>query len=104
MLFSVDGQRPLQYPSHPTHAFLFSKLSLLDLLSPVDKTSALSTMAKIFAALLAAAALLQIGTAAPYYPPTNATANIIVARSNTTFTSPIQKREIRTFPIALRRP
>jgi hypothetical protein len=62
-------------------------------------------MAKFFAALLAAAALCQVGTAAPYYTPTNSTVNVIVARNyNTTYTPLIQKREIRTFPIALRRP
>jgi len=66
-------------------------------------------MANFFAALLAAAAVFQVGTAAPYYPPSNGTTHVNVARNlNTTFlpiTKPqFQKREIRTFPIALQRP
>lgn len=64
-------------------------------------------MAKFLAALLAAAALVQVGTAAPYYPATNITANAYEARSqNTTFTpvSVVQKRDIRAYPISLRRP
>ncbi|KAI0450637.1 hypothetical protein F5B21DRAFT_489882 [Xylaria acuta] len=61
-------------------------------------------MAKFLAALLAAAALLQVGTAAPFSPPTNATVEIKARHFNTTFTPVLHQREIRTYPIALQRP
>jgi hypothetical protein len=66
-------------------------------------------MANFFAALLAAAAVFQLGTAAPYYTPVNSTVHVNVAREyNTTFLPTVkpqfQRREIRTFPIALQRP
>ncbi|KAI0442157.1 hypothetical protein F4803DRAFT_520615 [Xylaria telfairii] len=61
-------------------------------------------MAKFLSALLAIAALLQVGTAAPFYPPTNATVDIKARHYNTTFTPVLHQREIRTFPIALHRP
>ncbi|GAW20180.1 hypothetical protein ANO14919_096770 [Xylariales sp. No.14919] len=61
-------------------------------------------MAKFFAALLAVAALVQVGIAAPY-PPTNTTTVEIKARHfNTTFTPTVHQRDIRTYPIALQRP
>ncbi|KAI0534036.1 hypothetical protein GGR58DRAFT_484422 [Xylaria digitata] len=61
-------------------------------------------MANFFATLLAVAALVQVGIAAPYYPATNATAEIKARHFNTTFTPVIHQREIRAYPIALRRP
>ncbi|KAI0398557.1 hypothetical protein F5Y17DRAFT_8807 [Xylariaceae sp. FL0594] len=70
-----------------------------------------TTMANFFAALLAAAAVFQVGTAAPTtYPgyPTNITTHVNVARNYTTVLPPVkvqvQRREIRTFPINLQRP
>lgn len=59
-------------------------------------------MANFLAALLAVAALLQVGTAAPYYPATNAT--VEARHYNSTFPHVIVQRSIRTYPIALRRP
>ncbi|GAW25009.1 hypothetical protein SAMD00023353_0100040 [Rosellinia necatrix] len=65
-------------------------------------------MAKFLASLLAAAALLQVGIAAPHpptYPPTNATILDVKARHyNLTLLPDIHRREIRTYPIALNRP
>ncbi|KAI1349621.1 hypothetical protein F5Y01DRAFT_288730 [Xylaria sp. FL0043] len=62
-------------------------------------------MAKFLAALLAAAALFQVGMAAPYHTPTNTTVEIKAARHyNYTFTPEIHRREIRTYPVALQRP
>jgi hypothetical protein len=66
-------------------------------------------MANFFAALLAAAALFQVGIAAPYYPAYNTTSVDVKLNSrgyqhNTTDTPVLHKRDIRSFPIALRRP
>ncbi|KAI1365591.1 hypothetical protein F5Y08DRAFT_303578 [Xylaria arbuscula] len=64
-------------------------------------------MAKFFAAILAAAALIQVGAAAPFYPATNTTTVEFKARHyNSTFhtTPTIHAREIRTFPGILPRP
>ncbi|KAI1379482.1 hypothetical protein F4677DRAFT_442460 [Hypoxylon crocopeplum] len=73
------------------------------------QSSSTSDMARFFAALLAAAAMLQVGSAAPY-PYTNGTAPAApVIRSesgfvNSTVANQILKRRLRDFPIALARP
>lgn len=62
-------------------------------------------MANFFAAILAAAALVQVGVAAPFYPATNTTLAIKGRHFNSTFHTPtVHAREIRTFPVALSRP
>ncbi|KAK5634789.1 hypothetical protein RRF57_010502 [Xylaria bambusicola] len=61
-------------------------------------------MAKFLAAILAAAALIQVSIAAPFYAPTNSTVEIKARHYNTTFTPVIHQREIRNYPIALGRP
>ncbi|KAI1300867.1 hypothetical protein F5Y03DRAFT_363127 [Xylaria venustula] len=62
-------------------------------------------MAKFLAALLAAAALVQVGIAAPYHPAAvNSTVEIKARSYNYTFTPEVHKREIRTYPVALQRP
>ncbi|KAI5920614.1 hypothetical protein F4810DRAFT_681907 [Camillea tinctor] len=74
-------------------------------------------MARFFAALLAAAAMFSVGSAAPYTfpngttpgvptPTTTATPGQINVRSlwNTTTTFEKPKRGLRNFPVALQRP
>ncbi|KAI1175379.1 hypothetical protein F4777DRAFT_550498 [Nemania sp. FL0916] len=87
--------RSTSYVLHPTFYILRS-------------TSYIQTMAQFLTALLAVAALLQVGTAAPYYPLTNGTVSHQARHLNTT-SLPIvpivvPRREMRTYPIALRRP
>ncbi|KAI1481927.1 hypothetical protein F4774DRAFT_372583 [Daldinia eschscholtzii] len=65
-------------------------------------------MARFFAALLAAAAMLQVGSAAPY-PYTNGSAPAAPAQSvpravNSTVAHEVLKRRLREYPIALVRP
>ncbi|KAK6957550.1 hypothetical protein Daesc_000337 [Daldinia eschscholtzii] len=62
-------------------------------------------MARFFAALLAAAAMLQVGSAAPY-PYTNGSAPAAPAQSvpravNSTVAHEVLKRRLREYPIAL---
>ncbi|KAI0161070.1 hypothetical protein GGR52DRAFT_576478 [Hypoxylon sp. FL1284] len=60
-------------------------------------------MARFFAAILAAAAMFQVGSAAPY-PFTNSTGVAAPATPhlNTTVSPEVLKRQLRNFPIALR--
>ncbi|KAI1416858.1 hypothetical protein F5Y13DRAFT_153216 [Hypoxylon sp. FL1857] len=66
-------------------------------------------MARFFAALLAAVAMLQVGSAAPY-PYTNGTAPAAPRSApvqgvvNGTVANEVLKRRLRDFPIALHRP
>ncbi|KAI6081205.1 hypothetical protein F4821DRAFT_249876 [Hypoxylon rubiginosum] len=60
-------------------------------------------MARFFAAILAVAAMCQVGLAAPY-PFTNGTAVGATPAVNTTVTPEVLKRQLRDFPIALARP
>ncbi|OTA94347.1 hypothetical protein M434DRAFT_30132 [Hypoxylon sp. CO27-5] len=81
--------------------------SLVDQLSL--QSSSYSTMARFFAALLTAVAMLQVGSAAPY-PYTNGTvpaapaAPTASASVNSMVASEVLRRRLRDFPIALHRP
>ncbi|KAI8964426.1 hypothetical protein F5Y11DRAFT_345572 [Daldinia sp. FL1419] len=62
-------------------------------------------MARFFTALLAAAAMLQVGSAAPY-PYTNGTApapRSLSGAVNSTASPEVLKRRLREYPIALGR-
>ncbi|KAI1775125.1 hypothetical protein F4818DRAFT_441948 [Hypoxylon cercidicola] len=93
----------LQPHRQPTFAASTSKADQQS--TPVHLST--SEMARFFAALLAAAAMLQVGSAAPY-PFTNGTAMAapVTAKAvNTTIVSAeVLKRRLRDFPIALARP
>ncbi|KAI0553483.1 hypothetical protein F4679DRAFT_531527 [Xylaria curta] len=92
-------------PPSPSLLISFVRSSvLLGCSSSISKIPISATMAKFLATLLAAAALLQVGIAAPFYPPTNVTVDVKARHYNTTFLPVLHTREIRTFPIALQRP
>ncbi|KAI0111509.1 hypothetical protein F4814DRAFT_450188 [Daldinia grandis] len=72
------------------------------------RPSKISNMARFFAALLAAAAMLQVGSAAPF-PYTNGTSLASAAPPasgsvNSTVSHEVLKRRLREYPIALVRP
>ncbi|KAI1103930.1 hypothetical protein F4804DRAFT_210024 [Jackrogersella minutella] len=66
-------------------------------------------MARFFAALLAAVAMLQVGSAAPWAFPNGTVPSIPAtptssAPVNSTLSHEVSKRRLRDFPIALHRP
>ncbi|KAI2470993.1 hypothetical protein F4781DRAFT_429789 [Annulohypoxylon bovei var. microspora] len=82
--------------------------SQLSVDQPSLQSFSVSAMARFFAALLAAVAMFQVGSAAPYAftngtvpaaPPVPASLN-----STATIANEVLKRRLRDFPIALHRP
>ncbi|KAI1211098.1 uncharacterized protein F4807DRAFT_459329 [Annulohypoxylon truncatum] len=77
---------------------------------PYKESFSVSAMARFFAALLAAAAVFQVGSAAPYSFPngTAPAAPVSLTSRAINSTAPIPeeilKRRLRDFPIALHRP
>ncbi|KAI0387942.1 hypothetical protein F5Y04DRAFT_274798 [Hypomontagnella monticulosa] len=72
------------------------------------QSTSTSEMARFFAALLAAVAMLSVGSAAPF-PFTNGTSPAAPGANSTAITSTpvapeVLKRRLRDFPIALVRP
>ncbi|KAI0830994.1 hypothetical protein F5Y06DRAFT_301743 [Hypoxylon sp. FL0890] len=83
--------------------------SLLSVGQTSLQSSSNSAMARFFAALLAAVAMLQVGSAAPYPYPNGTVPAVPAAPTasgsvNSTATNEVLRRRLRDFPIALHRP
>ncbi|KAI1386620.1 uncharacterized protein F4822DRAFT_431490 [Hypoxylon trugodes] len=102
-----SSRAALAVPPASSANHLSSSQLLVD--QPSSQSFSTFAMARFFAALLAAVAMFQVGSAAPYSFP-NGTAPAAPAAPtstgivNNTIANEVLKRRLRDFPIALARP